>query len=236
MVVPRSSSDGKPRTALAAEAGRPHRGRILSAPCAYGFTPLSSKTKDVTKVRGMGCNKFSARISQEPERENEGIRFGALAVPLPLHRAQETRGGQESCGRAHSAPDRRRWGESRKVHRSQAFDGQVAQTKESCLCEAGTSEGAWDSVPCKSSISHGGEGWTGRRGACPQGRLSRWGRSARVQLGRDQAPRALLPAPGLGCPPPGTARSLPGHEDRPHSGEQTDPAPSTSGSGWDSLP
>ncbi|GAB5582825.1 RCC1-like G exchanging factor-like protein isoform X2 [Prionailurus iriomotensis] len=33
--------------------------RISSAACGYGFTLLSSKTKDVTKVWGMGLNKDS---------------------------------------------------------------------------------------------------------------------------------------------------------------------------------
>lgn len=33
--------------------------QISSAGCGYGFTLLSSKTKDVTKVWGMGLNKDS---------------------------------------------------------------------------------------------------------------------------------------------------------------------------------
>ena len=33
--------------------------QISSAACGYGFTLLSSKTKDVTKVWGMGLNKDS---------------------------------------------------------------------------------------------------------------------------------------------------------------------------------
>ena len=33
--------------------------QISSAACGYGFTLLSSKTKDITKVWGMGLNKDS---------------------------------------------------------------------------------------------------------------------------------------------------------------------------------
>ncbi|OBS69459.1 hypothetical protein A6R68_01985 [Neotoma lepida] len=60
--------------------------KISSAACGYGFTLLSSKTKDVTKVWARG---YEYVLEPSP-------------VPLPLHRPQETKVLQVSCGRAHS--------------------------------------------------------------------------------------------------------------------------------------
>ncbi|XP_054570800.1 RCC1-like G exchanging factor-like protein isoform X5 [Eptesicus fuscus] len=79
--------------------------KISSAACGYGFTLLSSKTKDVTKVWGMGLNKDSQlgfhRSRKDKTRGYEYV-LEPSPVPLPLDRPQETRVLQVSCGRAHS--------------------------------------------------------------------------------------------------------------------------------------
>ncbi|XP_065780859.1 RCC1-like G exchanging factor-like protein isoform X2 [Muntiacus reevesi] len=79
--------------------------KISSAACGYGFTLLSSKTKDITKVWGMGLNKDSQlgfhRSQKDKTRGYEYV-LEPSPVPLPLDRPQETRVLQVSCGRAHS--------------------------------------------------------------------------------------------------------------------------------------
>ncbi|XP_030078321.1 RCC1-like G exchanging factor-like protein isoform X2 [Microcaecilia unicolor] len=79
--------------------------KISSAACGYGFTLLSSKTSDITKVWGMGLNKDSQigfhRSRRDRTRGYEYI-LEPSPVPLPLDRPQETRVLQVSCGRAHS--------------------------------------------------------------------------------------------------------------------------------------
>uniref|UniRef100_A0A8C8ZX79 RCC1-like G exchanging factor-like protein n=1 Tax=Prolemur simus TaxID=1328070 RepID=A0A8C8ZX79_PROSS len=127
--------------------------KISSAACGYGFTLLSSKTKDVTKVWGMGLNKDSQlgfhRSRKDTTRGYEYV-LEPSPVPLPLDRPQETRVLQVSCGRAHSlvltdsegvfsmgnnsygqcgrkVVDNEIYSESHKVHRMQDFDGQVVQ-------------------------------------------------------------------------------------------------------------
>nr|XP_055248769.1 RCC1-like G exchanging factor-like protein isoform X3 [Gorilla gorilla gorilla] len=246
--------------------------KISSAACGYGFTLLSSKTADVTKVWGMGLNKDSQlgfhRSRKDKTRGYEYV-LEPSPVSLPLDRPQETRVLQVSCGRAHSlvltdregvfsmgnnsygqcgrkVVENEIYSESHRVHRMQDFDGQVVQvacgqdhslfltdkgevyscgwgadgqtglghynitssptklggdlagvnviqvatygdcclavstdgglfgwgnseylqlasvtdstqTKESCLYGARTSEGAWESVAWRTSISHGGD-------------------------------------------------------------------------------
>ncbi|XP_041605888.1 RCC1-like G exchanging factor-like protein isoform X1 [Vulpes lagopus] len=127
--------------------------KISSAACGYGFTLLSSKTKDVTKVWGMGLNKDSQlgfhRSHKDKTRGYEYV-LEPSPVPLPLDRPQDTRVLQVSCGRAHSliltdcegvfsmgnnaygqcgrnVVENEIYSESHKVHRMQDFDGQVVQ-------------------------------------------------------------------------------------------------------------
>uniref|UniRef100_A0A2K6PSP2 RCC1-like G exchanging factor-like protein n=1 Tax=Rhinopithecus roxellana TaxID=61622 RepID=A0A2K6PSP2_RHIRO len=127
--------------------------QISSAACGYGFTLLSSKTKDITKVWGMGLNKDSQlgfhRSRKDKTRGYEYV-LEPSPVSLPLDRPQETRVLQVSCGRAHSLVLTDREGvfsmgnnsygqcgrkvieneiysESHRVHRMQDFDGQVVQ-------------------------------------------------------------------------------------------------------------
>uniref|UniRef100_A0A8C0DU82 RCC1-like G exchanging factor-like protein n=1 Tax=Balaenoptera musculus TaxID=9771 RepID=A0A8C0DU82_BALMU len=127
--------------------------KISSAACGYGFTLLSSKTKDVTKVWGMGLNKDSQlgfhRSRKDKTRGYEYV-LEPSPVPLPLDRPQETQVLQVSCGRAHSlvltdsegvfsmgnnsygqcgrkVVENEVYSESHKVHRMQDFDGQVVQ-------------------------------------------------------------------------------------------------------------
>ncbi|XP_072799182.1 RCC1-like G exchanging factor-like protein isoform X2 [Vicugna pacos] len=127
--------------------------KISSAACGYGFTLLSSKTKDVTKVWGMGLNKDSQlgfhRSRKDKTRGYEYV-LEPSPVPLPLDRPQETRVLQVSCGRAHSlvltdgegvfsmgnnsygqcgrkVVENEIYSESHKVHRMQDFDGRVVQ-------------------------------------------------------------------------------------------------------------
>lgn len=79
--------------------------KISSASCGYGFTLLSSRTTDVTKVWGMGLNKDSQigfhRSRRDRTKGYEHI-LEPSPVPLPLDKPQETRVLQVSCGRAHS--------------------------------------------------------------------------------------------------------------------------------------
>nr|XP_020750557.1 RCC1-like G exchanging factor-like protein isoform X4 [Odocoileus virginianus texanus] len=127
--------------------------QISSAACGYGFTLLSSKTKDITKVWGMGLNKDSQlgfhRSQKDKTRGYEYV-LEPSPVPLPLDRPQETRVLQVSCGRAHSlvltdgegvfsmgnnsygqcgrkVVENEIYSESHTVHRMQDFDGQVVQ-------------------------------------------------------------------------------------------------------------
>ncbi|XP_016080632.1 PREDICTED: Williams-Beuren syndrome chromosomal region 16 protein, partial [Miniopterus natalensis] len=127
--------------------------KISSAACGYGFTLLSSKTKDVTKVWGMGLNKDSQLGFQRSRKDKtRGYEYvlEPSPIPLPLDRPQETRVLQVSCGRAHSlvltdgegvfsmgnnsygqcgrkVVENEIYSESHKVHRMQDFDGQVVQ-------------------------------------------------------------------------------------------------------------
>nr|XP_016800751.1 RCC1-like G exchanging factor-like protein isoform X2 [Pan troglodytes] len=127
--------------------------KISSAACGYGFTLLSSKTADVTKVWGMGLNKDSQlgfhRSRKDKMRGYEYV-LEPSPVSLPLDRPQETRVLQVSCGRAHSlvltdregvfsmgnnsygqcgrkVVENEIYSESHRVHRMQDFDGQVVQ-------------------------------------------------------------------------------------------------------------
>ncbi|XP_055993686.1 RCC1-like G exchanging factor-like protein isoform X1 [Sorex fumeus] len=127
--------------------------KISSAACGYGFTLLSSKTRDVTKVWGMGLNKDSQLGFQKSRKDKaRGYEYvlEPAPVPLPLDRPQETRVVQVACGRAHSlvltdhegvlsmgnnsygqcgrkVVEGEVYSESHKVHRMQDFDGRVVQ-------------------------------------------------------------------------------------------------------------
>ncbi|XP_006889726.1 PREDICTED: Williams-Beuren syndrome chromosomal region 16 protein [Elephantulus edwardii] len=127
--------------------------KISSAACGYGFTLLSSKTKDITKVWGMGLNKDS-QLGFHQSRKNKGRGYEYVLepspIPLPLERPQETTVQQVSCGRAHSliltdsegvfSMGNNSYGQcgrkvvedevysgSHKIHRMQDFEGQVVQ-------------------------------------------------------------------------------------------------------------
>uniref|UniRef100_A0A8C9TJI6 RCC1 like n=1 Tax=Scleropages formosus TaxID=113540 RepID=A0A8C9TJI6_SCLFO len=79
--------------------------QISSAACGYGFTLLSSKTLDVTKVWGMGLNKDSQlgfQVSCHDRQKSYEYVLEPSPVALPLARPQETRVVQVACGRAHS--------------------------------------------------------------------------------------------------------------------------------------
>ncbi|KAG8452004.1 hypothetical protein GDO86_003979 [Hymenochirus boettgeri] len=79
--------------------------KISSAACGYGFTLLSSKTTNITKLWGMGLNKDSQIGFHRSRRERtKGYEYvlEPSPVPLPLDKPQETRVLQVSCGRAHS--------------------------------------------------------------------------------------------------------------------------------------
>ncbi|XP_065551089.1 RCC1-like G exchanging factor-like protein isoform X1 [Lathamus discolor] len=79
--------------------------KISSAACGYGFTLLSSRTTDITKVWGMGLNKDSQLGFQRSRRDRtKGYEYvlEPSPVPLPLEKPQQTRVLQVSCGRAHS--------------------------------------------------------------------------------------------------------------------------------------
>nr|XP_035968521.1 RCC1-like G exchanging factor-like protein isoform X1 [Halichoerus grypus] len=127
--------------------------KISSVACGYGFTLLSSQTKDVTKVWGMGLNKDSQLGFQRSRKDKtRGYEYvlEPSPVPLPLDRPQETQVLQVSCGRAHSliltdregvfsmgnnsygqcgrnVVENEIYSESHKVNRMQDFDGQVVQ-------------------------------------------------------------------------------------------------------------
>ncbi|XP_053130871.1 RCC1-like G exchanging factor-like protein isoform X2 [Hemicordylus capensis] len=79
--------------------------KISSTACGYGFTLLSSRTTDITKVWGMGLNKDS-QIGFHPSRKDRAKGYEYVLepspVPLPLDKPQQTRVMQVSCGRAHS--------------------------------------------------------------------------------------------------------------------------------------
>uniref|UniRef100_A0ACB8EDL2 RCC1-like G exchanging factor-like protein n=1 Tax=Sphaerodactylus townsendi TaxID=933632 RepID=A0ACB8EDL2_9SAUR len=79
--------------------------KISSAACGYGFTLLSSRTTDITKVWGMGLNKDS-QIGFHQSRKDRSRGYDYVLepspIPLPLDKPQETRVLQVSCGRAHS--------------------------------------------------------------------------------------------------------------------------------------
>ncbi|PNI92452.1 RCC1L isoform 6, partial [Pan troglodytes] len=100
-----SLEDGLGRRGSRPERRRLQQGQISSAACGYGFTLLSSKTADVTKVWGMGLNKDSQlgfhRSRKDKMRGYEYV-LEPSPVSLPLDRPQETRVLQVSCGRAHS--------------------------------------------------------------------------------------------------------------------------------------
>uniref|UniRef100_A0AAY5L9I8 RCC1 like n=1 Tax=Esox lucius TaxID=8010 RepID=A0AAY5L9I8_ESOLU len=79
--------------------------QISSAACGYGFTLLSSSTKDLTKVWGMGLNSDSQLGFQRTQHDRQKSYDYVLEpspVLLPLSRPQETRVVQVACGRAHS--------------------------------------------------------------------------------------------------------------------------------------
>ncbi|XP_064424898.1 RCC1-like G exchanging factor-like protein [Latimeria chalumnae] len=79
--------------------------KISSTACGYGFTLLSSKTTDITKIWGMGLNKDS-QIGFHRSRRDRTKGYDYILEPspvsLPLVKPQETRVLQVSCGRAHS--------------------------------------------------------------------------------------------------------------------------------------
>uniref|UniRef100_W5LW55 RCC1 like n=1 Tax=Lepisosteus oculatus TaxID=7918 RepID=W5LW55_LEPOC len=79
--------------------------KISSAACGYGFTLLSSRTRDLTKVWGMGLNKDS-QLGFQRTQHNSNSSYEYVLEPspvaLPLRRPQETRVLQVACGRAHS--------------------------------------------------------------------------------------------------------------------------------------
>lgn len=156
-VLPRVAPTTRARPPLRRVQPLPYRlelpQRISSAACGYGFTLLSSRTKDVTKVWGMGLNKDSQLGFQRSRRDKaRGYEYvlEPSPVPLPLDRPQETRVLQVSCGRAHSlvltdsegvfsmgnnsygqcgrkVVENEVYSESHKIHRMQDFDGQVVQ-------------------------------------------------------------------------------------------------------------
>lgn len=79
--------------------------KVSSAACGYGFTLLSSRTTDLTKVWGMGLNKDSQIGFHRSRRDRtKGYEYvlEPSPVPLPLVKPQETRVLQVACGRAHS--------------------------------------------------------------------------------------------------------------------------------------
>ncbi|KAJ8266529.1 hypothetical protein GJAV_G00131490 [Gymnothorax javanicus] len=79
--------------------------KISSAACGYGFTLMSSGTRDLTKVWGMGLNKDSQlgfQRSRHDRNKSYDYVLEPSPVPLPLAMPQETRVLQVACGRAHS--------------------------------------------------------------------------------------------------------------------------------------
>nr|XP_044603291.1 uncharacterized protein LOC123276931 isoform X2 [Equus asinus] len=85
--------------------------------------------------------RLGRRLSFGPEA---GAMDGGRALAEPAG------GGRARGPIAHGRSD------SHEVHRVQDFNEQVFQTKESCLCGARSSEGAWESVPWKPRTSRGG--------------------------------------------------------------------------------
>uniref|UniRef100_A0A4W3J5U2 RCC1 like n=1 Tax=Callorhinchus milii TaxID=7868 RepID=A0A4W3J5U2_CALMI len=78
---------------------------ISSASCGYGFTLMSSSTRDITKLWGMGLNKDSQIGFHRSRRDRTKCYEYVLEpspVPLPLEKPQDTRVLQVACGRAHS--------------------------------------------------------------------------------------------------------------------------------------
>ncbi|XP_044285998.1 RCC1-like G exchanging factor-like protein [Varanus komodoensis] len=79
--------------------------KISSVACGYGFTLLSSRKTDLTKVWGTGLNTDS-QIGYHQSRKDRTKGYHYVLepspVPLPLDRPQQTRVLQVSCGRAHS--------------------------------------------------------------------------------------------------------------------------------------
>ncbi|PNJ85733.1 RCC1L isoform 4 [Pongo abelii] len=84
--------------------------KISSAACGYGFTLLSSKTADVTKVWGMGLNKDS-QLGFHRSRKDKIFSMGNNSY------------GQ--CGR--KVVENEIYSESHRIHRMQDFDGHVVQ-------------------------------------------------------------------------------------------------------------
>ncbi|XP_075760401.1 RCC1-like G exchanging factor-like protein isoform X2 [Pelodiscus sinensis] len=79
--------------------------KISSAACGYGFTLISSKTTDITKLWGMGLNKDSQlgfQRSRKDQTKSYEYVLEPSPIPLPLDTPQQTRILQVSCGRAHS--------------------------------------------------------------------------------------------------------------------------------------
>ncbi|XP_062341068.1 RCC1-like G exchanging factor-like protein isoform X2 [Osmerus eperlanus] len=79
--------------------------QITSAACGYGFTVLSSNTKDLAKVWGMGLNKDSQlgfQRTQHDRHKSYDYVLEPSPVALPLDKPQKTRVVQVACGRAHS--------------------------------------------------------------------------------------------------------------------------------------
>ncbi|KAM7139909.1 RCC1-like G exchanging factor-like protein isoform 2-T2 [Macrochelys suwanniensis] len=127
--------------------------KISSAACGYGFTLISSKTTDITKVWGMGLNKDSQLGFQRSRKDQtKGYEYvlEPSPIPLPLDAPQETRILQVSCGRAHSliltdkegvfsmgnnsygqcgrkVTEGEMYSESHLIHRLREFDGRVVQ-------------------------------------------------------------------------------------------------------------
>ncbi|XP_052609865.1 RCC1-like G exchanging factor-like protein isoform X2 [Peromyscus californicus insignis] len=91
--------------------------KISSAACGYGFTLLSSKTKDITKVWGMGLNKDS-QLGFHRSRKDKSKQPGAMSMfwNPRLSRCPSTDLRRRRC-----------CSESHRVHRMQDFDGQVVQ-------------------------------------------------------------------------------------------------------------
>ncbi|XP_077167179.1 RCC1-like G exchanging factor-like protein [Paroedura picta] len=126
--------------------------KISSAACGYGFTLLSSRTTDITKVWGMGLNKDSQiGFHQSRKDKSRGYEYvlEPSPIPLPLDKPQVTRVLQVSCGRAHSLVlttegvfsmgnnaygqcgrkviDGEVYSESHQIHRLRGFKDQVVQ-------------------------------------------------------------------------------------------------------------
>nr|XP_056721562.1 RCC1-like G exchanging factor-like protein [Euleptes europaea] len=127
--------------------------KIFSAACGYGFTLLSSRTADITKVWGMGLNKDSQiGFHQSRKDRSRGYEYvlEPSPIPLPLDKPQETRVLQVACGRAHSliltntegvfsmgnnvygqcgrkVVDGEIYSESQLIHRLRGFDDRVVQ-------------------------------------------------------------------------------------------------------------